>query len=62
MTVALIAVPSLIVVLALMFALTQTKHRPPQSYLHRKERGPTIAWGEYRADPDWDALRKRGRR
>jgi len=58
MTIMLIAVPSLIVVLALMYALTQVKHRPPQVYYLRKERGATIATGEYRADPDWRALRK----
>jgi hypothetical protein len=61
MTVMLIAIPSLIVILGVMFALTQVKHRPPQVYYLRKERGATIASGEYKADPDWRALRKRRR-
>jgi hypothetical protein len=57
----LIAVPSLVVLLGLIFALTQVKHSPPQVYYLRKERGATIALREYRADPDWRAVRK-GRR
>jgi len=61
MTIMLIAIPSVMVVLGLMFALTQVKHRPPQAYYLRKERGATIALGEYKADPDWRALRKRRR-
>jgi hypothetical protein len=61
MTVMLVVLP-LLVILPLIFALTQVKHRPPQVYLRRKERGATIAWGEYKADPDWRALRKGRRR
>jgi hypothetical protein len=57
----LIAIP-LIGILPLMFALTQVKHRPPQVYYLKKERGAPIAMREYRADPDWRALRKRQRK
>ena len=62
MTVMLIAIPSLVVVFVLIFALTHVKqHRPPQAYYLKKERGATIALGEYKADPDWRAIREEGR-
>jgi hypothetical protein len=46
---------------ALMFALSRKGHGAPQSYYLRKERGATIALDEYKADPDWRAIREEGR-
>jgi hypothetical protein len=61
MTIMLIAIPSLVVVFALIFALVGVKHSPPQAYYLKKERGATVALGEYKADPDWRAIREEGR-
>lgn len=45
----------------LVLALTRKGRGAPQSYYLRKERGATVALGEYKADPDWRAIREEGR-
>jgi hypothetical protein len=45
----------------LMLALSRKGHSAPQSYYLKKERGATIALDEYKADPDWRAIREEGR-
>jgi hypothetical protein len=52
MTVMLIAIPSLIVTLALMAAMTRVNRSAPQAYYLKKQRDVSILFGQADGDAD----------